>query len=263
MPKTPSIALATCRVLPEPDPDETLLVSALRAAGADARMLPWDHNGNAPAAADFDLCVLRSTWNYYHAPAAFRDWLHRTAAATHLLNPLPVIEWNLHKQYLRDLEHAGVHIVPTAWVERGQPVDLHSLLYERAWSAVVIKPAVSAGSHRTHRFTRSDIAAGQQCLDGLAADADVMIQPYLRRVESGGERALIWIDGAFTHAVTKSPRFADGVESVSAATPLTDAERAFGVQVIAAAPHADSLLYARVDTMLDDEGRLRLSELEL
>ncbi|MFN9969178.1 MAG: hypothetical protein ACK58T_04695, partial [Phycisphaerae bacterium] len=37
----------------------------------------------------------------------------------------------------------------------------------------------------------------------------------LRAVEGHGERALVWIDGEFTHAVRKSPRFAGNDEQVS------------------------------------------------
>lgn len=261
---TPRIALVTCRPLPEPDVDEPLLLDALRTAGLNAAMLAWDAPpGESPAPGDFDLCILRSTWNYHLAPQAFRDWLHRAANVTRLLNPSPVVEWNLHKGYLRDLERSGVRIVPSAWIPRGETADLRTLLSERNWREVVIKPAISAGSHRTHRVGADALAAGQAVLNELAVDGDVMIQPYLRRVEAGGERALVWIDGEFTHAVVKSPRFADGVECVSAATTLSREEDAFARGVLAAAPHRDSLLYARVDTMLDDAGRLCLSELEL
>jgi hypothetical protein len=36
------VDLATCRVLPEPDPDQALLLRALAGAGIDARMRAWD-----------------------------------------------------------------------------------------------------------------------------------------------------------------------------------------------------------------------------
>ena len=79
------VALVTCAVLPEPDPDEDLLLEALRAAGVEARMLAWDDPRGDPAA--LDLCVLRSTWNYYRDATAFRAWIDRAAAATRVLNP--------------------------------------------------------------------------------------------------------------------------------------------------------------------------------
>ena len=86
------IALATCLELPEPDPDEPLLVEALRAAGADVAVLAWDD-----PAADFasrDLVVLRSTWNYYARVDDFVAWTDDVGRATRLRNRPEVITWN-------------------------------------------------------------------------------------------------------------------------------------------------------------------------
>ena len=95
------VALATCVHKPEPDPDEAPLALALARAGADPHVVAWDD----PAARwdDFDLCVLRSTWNYPQRPDAFLAWVERVAAATRLWNPRDVVAWNLHKGYLRAL----------------------------------------------------------------------------------------------------------------------------------------------------------------
>lgn len=128
---------------------------------------------------------------------------------------------------------------------------------------MVIKPAISAGSFRTRRFRHGQAAEGQAFLDALAAEGDVMVQPYMPAIEHGGERALVWIDGEFTHAVGKSPRFSDGEERVSQATPVSDFERRFGEFVLSRVPDADGLLYARVDLIPDDDDAPRLSELEL
>jgi hypothetical protein len=95
----------------------------------------------------------------------------------------------------------------------------------------------------------------------LCAERDLLIQPYLPSVEGHGERALVWIDGEFTHAVRKSPRFADGAESVSEALPISSAERALGHAALRDV--ADQLLYARVDVALGFDGTPVLMELEL
>lgn len=246
------VALVTCVELPEADPDEELLVRALREAGVDAEMLAWDDPAADPRA--FDLCVLRSTWNYYRAPDAFRAWIDRAGAGARLLNPPDLLLWNLHKRYL---DEVAVPVVPTAFVPRGADARLDDLLAERGWDDVVIKPAVSAGSFRTRRFPPGARAEARAFLAALAADRDAMVQPFL----PGAERALVFVDGAFTHGVEKSPRFAGGAERVSEGLPLTAEERAFAERALG--PHARRLLYARVDVLRDATGALRLSELEL
>jgi hypothetical protein len=254
------IAIATTEPLPEVDPDQELLLAALRAHGAEVEMLSWCTSTEDPAS--FDLVVLRSTWDSHWKPAAFRAWCERTGARTRLLNPARTVAWNLHKGYLRDLEEAGVPIVPTAWVERGERAELDAIVKELGSEELVIKPAISAGSWKTRRFAAHEQDAARAFLAELARDADTMVQPYLRSTETSGERALIWIDGELTHAVRKSPRFAGEDESVSAALVPSEEERAFAARTLEAASQP-GLLYARVDVMRGDSGELLLSELEL
>lgn len=264
------VALVTCRILPEPDPDQDLLVEALGASGVDARLLPWDDPEAEPAGA-FDLCVLRSCWNYPRAPEAFLAWCAEAAASSRLANPLAAVRWNLHKGYLRELEAAGLPVVPTAWVAKGDDADLARILDRHGWDDVVVKPAISAASFHTRRFSGDgerpgvgSLEKGRRFLTGLAAERDVMVQRYMPEVERTGERALVWIDGELTHAVRKSPRFSGEEETVSEAMPIAPAERAVGEAAVAHVLDrvTPELLYARVD-LVDDEGTPRLSELEL
>lgn len=254
------IALATCLELPEPDPDEPLLVEALQAAGADVAVLAWDD-----PAADFvsrDLVVLRSTWNYYARIDEFVAWTDGIGRATRLRNGPEVVTWNAKKTYLRDLDARGVAIVPTEFVDRGTRRDVAELLARPGWDRIVVKPVVSAGSFRTQRFDRNEIDAAQRFLDELSADRSAMVQRWMPAVDDYGERSLVFVDGELMHAIRKEPRFAGGVEQVSNATvPIADDERAFAERVLAAAGHRD-LLYARVDTIRDGD-TLRLMELEL
>lgn len=253
------IGLVTCREIPEPDVDEELLLAALRERGADAQMIAWDDPRAAPAS--FDRCVIRSTWNYYHSPDDFLAWVDAAATATDLHNRPGVVRWNIHKSYLRFFENRGVTIVPTAWVMCGEQASLGALLDERGWHEIVIKPAVSAGSFMTRRFSRQTLEEGARFLREMTRLRDAMVQPYLPSVESGGERSLIWISGALTHAIVKQPRYADGVERVSEAQPVSPEEQQFAERVLGALRF--DLLYARIDTMRDAQGALCLSELEL
>jgi len=259
MSQLPHLRIATCRPLPEPDVDEDLLLAALDGRGIAARMAAW----NDPRE-DWDAPVptlLRSTWDYIHDVPAFEAWIARAAAAAPLWNPADVLAGNLHKRYLLELAARGVPVVPTDLVQRGTTGTLAQRLAARGWCDVVLKPAVGAGSFETHRLRTGADAAAEALFTRLVATRDMLIQPYQPSVETHGERALVWIAGTFTHAVRKSPRFADGVEQVSAALPLSAAERAVGEGALA--PLADRLLYARVDVAPDALGDPQVMELEL
>lgn len=253
------VALITCRQLPEPDPDQDLLLAALLACGMDARMHAWDGEDDLGG---FDLAVLRSCWNYHLAPQRFAAWLDAAEAATRLENPPRALRWNLHKSYLQQLAARALPIVPTVFVERGSAASFAAILDERGWSRAVVKPSISAASFRTRTFARDEAEAAQGFLAELLAERDAMVQRYMPSVERGGEKALVWIDGTWTHGVHKTPRFQGADEQVSAAVPVDEAERAFGDRVLAAAGGKD-LLYARLDVIRADDGTPRISELEL
>ena len=57
------VALATCAALPEPDLDQEIVSTTLSRHGIDAELCVW----NDPEVdwAAFDLCLLRTTWDYY------------------------------------------------------------------------------------------------------------------------------------------------------------------------------------------------------
>lgn len=257
----PRVAFVTCAQLPEPDPDQIPLLLAARDAGLDAHLLPWDDPDADPAS--FDLCVLRSTWNYHHDPDAFLDWTARAARESTLLNPEPVVRANIHKRYLKSLESQGFPVIPTRVIDRARPAPLERILDEEQWYEIVIKPAVSAGSFLTRRFHRDQRAEAQRFLDELVAQRDVLVQKFMPEVTRRGERCIICIDGELTHTIRKEPRFHEQDESVSDALPVEDEERDFALRILDAAG-ARGLLYARIDTIRDDStGDLRLTELEL
>lgn len=246
------IALLSCESLPEPDHDEAPLLNALADSGADAEVLPWD--GDYGDLSRFDGLVLRATWNYPERPAEFGEFLERAARSSVLLNPIESLRANLHKEYLLTLQSAGVPTVPTTVVRRGAP----RRLAECEWSSVVIKPAISCGSYRTKMFERSDPDA-QAFLDELVRDRDTLVQPQLEGFRSPGERALVWIDGVFSHAVLKQPRFEGQDESVTVLDDVSEEDLALAASALVHA--GDGIVYARVDIVGTAEGPV-ISEVE-
>jgi hypothetical protein len=256
---TRPIILATARELDDEDVDDAPLHAALAAAGVPAVTRAWDDPTVDWAAARG--CVLRSTWDYHLRPEEFLGWVERVSRVTPLWNPPPVVRWNSHKGYLTELAARGVPVVPTKLVRRGRAPLLAELAGD--WEDVVIKPAISAGSFLTIRLGRADFARGQAHLDAQLPQRDMMVQPYFASVETHGERAVIWIDGAFTHEIVKHPRFSGHPERVSPPAAVAPEELAVAEAVLAALPFRDPFLYARVDLARDAAGRPHLMELEL
>ncbi len=253
------LRLATCTTLPEPDPDQAPLDEALRAAGVDFAWLAWDD-----PAVDWDApapTVLRSTWNYSLDRPGFLAWCERVARAAPLWNPPDVVRANTHKRYLIELAARGVPTVPTELVERGAAPRLAERARARGWSRIVVKPAVGAGSLDARVFDAGEWDDAERHAAAVGARVEVLVQPYLTAVEDHGERSLVWIDGALSHAVRKSPRFAGEDELVTGPHPIDDAER--DVALAALAPWADRILYGRVDLARDPGGAPVVMELEL
>jgi glutathione synthase/RimK-type ligase-like ATP-grasp enzyme len=252
------VALVTCAELPELGEDEPLLLHALRDRGVDAQPEVWDDA--AVDWAGYDLVVVRSAWDYSSRRDEFVAWAR---TVPRLLNPADVIEWNTDKRYLRSVPRA----VSTTFVEPGDRWDPPAGEY-------VVKPAVSAGSRDTARYSPAEESLSREHVAALqAAGRTVMVQPYLGAVDTHGETALLFFDGEYSHAIRKGQMLQPGhaptgdviylEEQISAREPDL-AERAAADEVLASLPWPrEQLLYARVDLIPDADGSPRLVELEL
>ena len=239
------------------------LVASLRARGAEAVQpcwddpeMPWD---------TFDLVAVRSTWNYAPRREEFLAWAEGVARTTTVCNPADVLRWNTHKGYLIELEERGAPVIPTAWLGRGDRVELAALLAARGWTAAVAKPAVGVGGRGMIRVHPGETEHAQPELDRLLADGDVLVQPYLDTVEKVGELSVVVIDGEVTHAVRKRPR--EGEYRIHRARggsyervdPGADAAALARWMVEAT---GQPLLFARIDLIEDEVGALQVVELE-
>jgi glutathione synthase/RimK-type ligase-like ATP-grasp enzyme len=257
------VALVTASTFPECLPDEKLLADALAARGLKAGPVIWDE----PTVdwSRFRLALIRTAWDSDARRDEFVAWADRAGALCPLWNPPEVLRWNTHKGYLRELEARGVPTVPTAWLTRGSKQDVKALLAERGWTDAVVKPAVSAGARDTLRVRRpEDLPVAQALVERILPSKDMMVQPYLASVEGYGERSILFLGGEHTHAIKRPPALSGnpGYDATAAEpTPSAEDERAFARQVIAATGF--ELLYARVDVARDEQGALRLMELEI
>jgi len=273
----PRLALATAIAATGEDEDMPALQAACASAGLHAQVLAWDD----PTVSwqRFDAVLLRSTWDYTERLAEFLHWCERVDRTSALLNPLPVLRWNTDKHYLAELAGRGIPVVPSTFVEP----EMEPLPSLQAFLAAypvagefVVKPAVSAGSRDTQRYSRAqEFAAANHVGRLLDAGRSVLLQPYLPSVDSDGETALLFFDGVFSHAIRKGPLLrpdqgaTDALFAAEAITPRTpgDDEKTLAQDVLAAMSDLLSLdaplPYARVDLIRDTDGAPRLLELEL
>ncbi|MBI2384419.1 MAG: hypothetical protein HYV14_00240 [Elusimicrobia bacterium] len=201
------VALVTCGSIRELNDDDRPLLTELWSLGIEAEPAVWDD----PSVdwKRYDAAVIRSAWDYHLTPAAFFSWLSRLESlGVAVWNPAPVIRANADKSYLKELEAAGVPVVPTAWVERGAGTRLDEVLEARGWDDAVVKPAVSAGAFRTSRVRRGS-PDGQAALDHVLSHSAAMVQPFLPEIAEEGEWSFVFIGGAYSHAVLKTPRAGD------------------------------------------------------
>jgi glutathione synthase/RimK-type ligase-like ATP-grasp enzyme len=258
------VALVTCRSLPDLTDDDRLLLPALQAAGATAEAVVWDDP--APAWSPFDRLVLRSVWDYHLRPDEFAAWLAaRAGDGSTMWNPASLVRWNLHKSYLRSLAGSGIATVETEWLARGSSPALAERMDARGWADVVVKPAVSASAHRTFRVARADAPAHQADLDAILASGDALVQPFAREVTDEGEWSLLFLGGAFSHAVRKRPAPSDFrvQEEFGGRAETSDPGNGVVAQAAAALAAAPGrTAYARVDGIVRNGGFV-LMELEL
>lgn len=231
---------------------------ALQAAGLTVDPIPWTEAGDLSG---YDLVLPLVTWGYHLRYAqwlAFLDRLERERLP--VANPVPLLRWSSDKAYLAELGDRGIATIPTLAVEQFCDEDLEEARRRFATEWLVIKPPVSAGATGTYRLGPRD---------GPPANSrgqPMIVQPLLEAVSEQGEFSLMLFDGEFSHAVVKKPKPGDfrvqpHLGGITAPSPAPPGGEELALAALAAAPAAAS--YARVDMIPDDNGELRIVELEL
>lgn len=258
--------------MPDMDPDDQLMLPHLRALGVTVHPAVWDDE--SVEWSSYDLVVIRNTWDYSDRRDEFVAWCDHVETQTRLLNPASIVRWDSDKRYLRDLEAAGLPIVPTVFL--GPEEDPEAWSVPEGCVDFVVKPTVSVGSRDTMRYAASGSRDEAQALINLIVGQGrtAMIQPYLDAVDDEGETALLFIGGVLSHGIRKGQMLRRGIsgakvaglfvqEDISARTP-TPAQISMAHDVMANVPGPPGqLLFGRVDLIPDAAGDPVLLELEL
>ncbi len=264
---------------PELDDESQPLADALTARGAQPKIVHWD----APDVNwdEFDLAVIIAAWDHTDRIEEFLEWARRVPR---LVNPPNVLRWNIDKHYLQPLGEHGLPVIETTWLEpdrEWQKRDLHNRFPAR--EEFVIKPAISAGTMDTGRYTSTDADSRRYAIEHAKRILDegraVMVQRYIPEIDSHGEISLVFLHGTYSHAVRKDPMLtpgdldlADTYQPVQLSSYVASpGEIEAGQKVLSFARaripgrnmNSRPLLFARVDIVTQSDGTSLLMELEL
>jgi hypothetical protein len=257
----PTVAIATCREVPDLDDEGRLLLEALRAAGVDARPAIWDQQCQWDT---FSAVLIRSTWDYFRSISQFLAWADLIGPRLH--NPAAMVRWNYDKRYLLDLARARIPVVDTTYLAPGTSFTLPA-------GQFVVKPAISAGSNDTATYDGARSGAALDHIQRLhSAGRTVLLQPYFHSIGNDGETAVIVIDGEISHCMRKEPLLSlDQPAGHELWRPEEMSLRLPDVGMVELARRVVSLvsawlgvpLYLRVDMLRDVAGQWRVLEVEL
>lgn len=245
--------------------DDDLAIQPLSELGWRVSTLPWRQTDRPWS--DFDIVIIRSTWDYWNSLPEFLAALEEINGQTRLANPLGLVRWNLEKTYLRDLEENGnIEIVPTLWPGSLQAGSIEDFQQALASKDIVIKPVVGANGERVVRVTPDKSLEYKKHIVDWYRDRPCMVQPFISGVLIEGEYSLFFFNGVYSHAISKVP--ADGefrsqeergaeIRMCSPGESLLDSAQN-AIDALGSPP-----LYARVDMVRGPAGNWLLMELEL
>ena len=271
----PHIAILRCEKLPSfitwdvPNLDElfeedNLLTRGFEAQGFQASPVIWsDPNIDWN---QFDIALIRSTWDYLDASEHFLNVLSKIESSScKLFNPLSAVRWNMDKHYLMDLEKQGISIIPTSIASHVELATLHKRFVENQWHTVILKPAIGLAASNTYRVplhalenTLTKIRAGQPF-------SEYLIQPFIENIITEGEWSFIYFNGQLSHVLLKKPAPNDyRVQGIYGGTiqPFEPRPRDLLQAALVLDRLPSDILYARLD-FVRFNGQLSVMEVEL
>lgn len=237
------------------------LKPAFAANGMDLDLVVWQE---APACAHkYDAILPLLVWDYFENDQdVFLQAMAQIGKKTELFNRFKVLKWNANKAYLEEMTRLGAPTIPTVKLDHISEAQVLRAMQTLRADKVVIKPDVGGGAWRQALYEKGQNFPDRTELPPHGA----MIQPFLKNVEEEGEYSFLYFGGRFSHALLKSPKTGDyrvqssygGTEQPYSPTNIERKQARSILDVLEFIP-----LYARVDLLRADDGRLLLIELEM
>ena len=212
------------------------------------------------------FAVFRSTWDYFEKFRDFKTWLEKVKEETTFINSYELINWNLDKKYLIELNKKGINIPTSEVITKEDNITLESLFKKYDFNEAIIKPAISGAARETYKISKNNFHEYEKKFLNLKSKEDIIFQEFLSNIVSKGEISLIFIGENYTHAVKKIAKEGDfrvqddhggSVEVYNASKE----EILFAQNCLSKCPTLP--IYSRVDIIYDNESEISLGEMEL
>lgn len=236
---------------------DKLLIDYLEMNDISVEMINWKNQSQFD---QFDLVMVRTTWDYIHYPDQFREKLLEIDSQTKLINPLATLLWNMNKTYLIELNQKGISTIPTETYRELDQNIINEIFYKLDQGhGIIVKPTIGAGSQGIqHLMKPQDFKP--------VATGNWFIQPFINSIQTLGEYSLFYFGGKFSHAINKLPKpgdFRSQEEFGSNLSAINPSEKMKELASKALANLDFPQHYARVDLLLDTNNDPLLIELEM
>ena len=210
--------------------------------------------------------IFRSTWDYFDKFDEFFEWKEKNKKKLFFINSSKIIDWNINKIYLKQLNKKGINIPDSIFIKKGDKTTLQKLFDQSQFTTAILKPNISGAARHTYKIENSELKNFEIIFRELISEKDMIFQKFINNIITEGEISLIMIGGKHTHSVKKKAKKGDfRVQDDHGGTVAnynpTKEEIIFAQNCIQKCP--EKPLYARVDIIYDNNNKLALNELEL
>jgi glutathione synthase/RimK-type ligase-like ATP-grasp enzyme len=189
--------------------DDAIVINELKTKQILVDEIPWSEYQNIDWK-QYALVIIRTTWDYYNVPKEFLLALRFISNQTRLVNSYNLIEWNINKIYLKDLDEAKIATIPTVFGNSLDQNSLERLLEIHSGKNLVLKPQISGNSFNTFFINQNQVTLKQkEKIIETFKQKEYMAQPLISSIQQEGEYSMFYFGGKFSHSIIKKPSNGD------------------------------------------------------
>ncbi|KAJ5910845.1 uncharacterized protein N7473_000148 [Penicillium subrubescens] len=201
-----------------------MLPPLLSKRGASVTIKRWMDEDIIPFILDSDVITFLWAEDYIQHPIAFGEFLDAAKKAIEtvemganrpcVVNHLDLVQWNMDKKYLLDMQRAGFDIPKTEIFDAEQFACTPGLHYRlqafQLSGPIVLKPSVSASSNNTRLIpdistpSADDVAYLELCVKG-GLGSSLVVQKFEPAITTG-EYSFVFVGEKLSHVMLKAPK---------------------------------------------------------